>query len=183
MNDSTHQDVFDWVVAAQNGSSDAFRHLHGRFVALVHGVLLSRFRPTIAEELTQECFLIAFRKLRQLRDPSKFGPWIVAIARRVDAIDERRYHVAAESEDIVDPRISPEATIDAQRILDVIRSLPQAYRETLVLRLVEGMSAIEIAEATGLTPESVRVNLHRGMRKLRDVLAIDSEMMGASAHD
>lgn len=102
MNDSTHQDVLDWVIAAQNGSTEAFRHLHRRFVSSVHGVLLSRFRPSVAEELTQECFLIAFRKLKQLRDPRKFGPWIVAIARRVDAVDERHHYVAVGSEEIVD---------------------------------------------------------------------------------
>ena len=183
MNDSTHQDVFDWVIAAQNGSSDAFSHLHRRFVATVHGVLLSRFRPAIAEELTQECFLIAYRKLRQLREPKKFGPWIVAIARRVDAIEERHHHVELESEDILDLHVRPDATVDAMRVLEVIQSLPQAYRETLVLRLVEGMDAFEIAESTGLTPESVRVNLHRGIRKLRHAMAVDLEIVGASAHD
>jgi RNA polymerase sigma-70 factor (ECF subfamily) len=52
----------------------------------------------------------------------------------------------------------------------VIRRLPEAYRDTLMLRLVEGMSGAEIAERTGLTPGSVRVNLHRGMQLLRDAL-------------
>ena len=52
----------------------------------------------------------------------------------------------------------------------MIRSLPEAYRETLVLRLVEGMTGPEIAERTGLTPASVRVNLHRGMKMLREKL-------------
>ena len=59
------------------------------------------------------------------------------------------------------------AGLDAEAALEAIRSLPDAYRETLVLRLVEGMSGPEIAVRTGLTPASVRVNLHRGM-KLRD---------------
>ena len=54
--------------------------------------------------------------------------------------------------------------------LETIRSLPEAYRETLVLRLVEGMTGPEIATRTGLTPASVRVNLHRGMRMLRERL-------------
>ena len=53
-----------------------------------------------------------------------------------------------------------------------IRSMPEAYRETLVLRLVEGMTGIEIAERTGLKPESVRVNLHRGMELLRKTLGV-----------
>jgi RNA polymerase sigma-70 factor (ECF subfamily) len=61
---------------------------------------------------------------------------------------------------------------EAREILSAIRSLPEAYRETLVLRLVEGMTGPEIAGQTGLTPESVRVNLHRGMKLLRSKLGI-----------
>jgi RNA polymerase sigma-70 factor, ECF subfamily len=172
----SNEDTAFWVLAAQRGSPDAFRHLHRKFVAVVHGVLLSRFRPTIAEELTQECFLIAFRKLSQVREPAKFGPWIVAIARRIDAADERRHHSANEHEEIADQGASPDAAIDAGTVLRAIGTLPDAYRETLVLRLVEGMRGAEIAAATGLTPESVRVNLHRGMRLLRDALGIEIDI-------
>jgi len=171
LNDTTNEDVARWVAEAQRGSSDAFRLLHRRFVALVHGVLLSRFRRTIAEELTQECFLIAFRKLSQLREPGKFGPWIVAIARRMHAVDDHRSF--DEEHDHADTAASPDAIVDAAKVLSAIRALPEAYRETLVLRLVEGMSGQEIAVATGLTPDSVRVNLHRGMQQLRSALAID----------
>ena len=55
-------------------------------------------------------------------------------------------------------------------VLAAIRRLPEAYRETLVLRLVEGLTGPEIAERTGLQPGSVRVNLHRGMQMLREAL-------------
>jgi RNA polymerase sigma-70 factor (ECF subfamily) len=58
----------------------------------------------------------------------------------------------------------------AAEILELIRNLPEAYRETLVLRLVEGMTGPEIAVRTGLTAASVRVNLHRGMKLLREKL-------------
>ena len=54
--------------------------------------------------------------------------------------------------------------------LALIRTLPEAYRETLVLRLSEGLTGPEIAQRTGLTPASVRVNLHRGMKLLREKL-------------
>lgn len=60
---------------------------------------------------------------------------------------------------------------EAARALEAIRALPQAYRETLMLRLVEGMSGPEISARTGLTPGSVRVNLHRGMQMLRGALS------------
>jgi RNA polymerase sigma-70 factor (ECF subfamily) len=59
---------------------------------------------------------------------------------------------------------------DGAAILGMIRGLPEAYRETLILRLVEGLTGPEIAERTGLTPGSVRVNLHRGMHMLREKL-------------
>jgi RNA polymerase sigma-70 factor (ECF subfamily) len=59
---------------------------------------------------------------------------------------------------------------EASEVLEIIRALPEAYRETLVLRLVEGMTGPEIAERTGLRPGSVRVNLHRGMALLRQRL-------------
>ena len=62
---------------------------------------------------------------------------------------------------------------EANEILDAIRSLPETYSETLILRLVEGMTGSEISEKTGLTPDSVRVNLHRGMKLLRQKLGIE----------
>jgi RNA polymerase sigma-70 factor, ECF subfamily len=65
---------------------------------------------------------------------------------------------------------SPEAQAAANEALAAIRRLPEAYRETLVLRLVQGLTGPEIAVVTGLTPDSVRVNLHRGMQLLRDAL-------------
>ena len=55
-------------------------------------------------------------------------------------------------------------------VLAVIRTLPEAYREPLILRLVEGMTGPEIATRTGLTHGSVRVNLYRGMQLLREKL-------------
>ena len=56
---------------------------------------------------------------------------------------------------------------EAEVALEAIRRLPEAYRETLMLRLVEGMTGPEIAARTNLTPDSVRVNLCRGMKLLR----------------
>ena len=66
----------------------------------------------------------------------------------------------------------PDLVVEAHRALAAIRALPEAYRETLVLRLVEGLSGPEIAAVTGLTPDSVRVNLHRGFRLLRERLGV-----------
>ena len=55
----------------------------------------------------------------------------------------------------------------------MILRMPLTYKETLVLRLIEGMTGPEIAEQTGMTPDSVRVNLHRGMKLLRKELGVE----------
>src|SRR5207247_192353 len=59
---------------------------------------------------------------------------------------------------------------EARRALAALRGLPDTYRETMIMRLVEGMTGPEIALRTGMTPDSVRVHLHRGMQLLRERL-------------
>ncbi len=83
----------------------------------------------------------------------------------------------ANMEDMVETP-SQNNELHAATILNAIRSLPDAYRETLVLRLVEGMTGPEIAALTGLTHGSVRVNLHRGMQQLRVILGILPDQAG-----
>jgi RNA polymerase sigma-70 factor, ECF subfamily len=91
---------------------------------------------------------------------------------RNNAAEFYRYRkLTEELPETLEHHDSPQA--EAKEILAAIRSLPEAYRETLVLRLVEGMTGLEISEQTGLTPLSVRVNLHRGMKLLRQKLGIE----------
>ena len=159
------------VVAARDGDRDAFGRLYARYAPMVHGLLLARAPRREVEDLVHDVFLQALRRLSSLRDPERFGPWLATIARN-RAADYHRRPSTPETIDLPDELpggAKPEA--EALAALAVIRSLPEAYRETLVLRLVEGMSGPEIADRTGLTPGSVRVNLHRGMRMLREALS------------
>ena len=156
------------VKAALEGDRDGFGRLYGLYAPLVHGILLARVPRTEVDDLVQDIFLHAFKKLHTLRDSAAFGPWIAMIARN-RAIDfHRRTRATVEITDEL--RGSEKQQSKAAEILELIRSLPDAYRETLVLRLVEGMTGPEIAERTGLTAASVRVNLHRGMKLLREKL-------------
>ncbi len=120
--------------------------------------------------MVHDVFLQALERLPTLRDPAAFGPWILAIARnRATDHHRRRREEGGLSEDLPAP---PSHEDEAVRVLELIRSLPDAYRETLVLRLVEGMSGPEISERTGLKAGSVRVNLYRGMQRLREKLNV-----------
>ena len=156
------------VKAALDGDRDGFGRLYDLYAPLVHGILLARVPRAEVDDLVQDIFLHAFKKLHTLRDSAAFGPWIAMITRN-RAIDfHRRSRATVEITD--DLRGSDKQQSKAAEILELIRGLPDAYRETLVLRLVEGMTGPEIAERTGLTAASVRVNLHRGMKLLREKL-------------
>ena len=161
----------DMVAKARNGDRRAFGVLHARYAALVHGILLARVPRHEVEDLAQDVFLSALRRLDSLRDDAAFGPWLATIARNRATDFHRSKRTDEELHENVSTTDPPR--LEAQRVLDAIQSLPEAYRETLVLRLVEEMTGPEIAEQTGLTPGSVRVNLHRGMKMLRQRLGIE----------
>lgn len=156
------------AVRAAAGDTAAFTALHARYARVVHAVLLARLPPQEADELVQEVFLRGWQRLAELRDPGAVGGWLMRIARNLaaDRLRGRRTEVELPA-DLASPYVPHR---EAREVLDAVRALPEAYRETLLMRLVEGMTGPEIAERTGLTPGSVRVNLHRGMALLRERL-------------
>src|ERR1051326_7530632 len=156
------------VRAVLDGDRDSFTRLYDLYAPLVHGILLARVPRVEVDDLVQDIFLHAFKKLHTLRDSAAFGPWIAMIARNRAVDFHRRSRETVEIND--DLRGSEAHESRANEILELIRSLPEAYRETLVLRLVGGMTGPGIATRTGVTAASVRVNLHRGMKLLREKL-------------
>lgn len=159
------------VEAVRRGDRDAFGRLYDLYGPMVHGILLARVPYDEVDDLVQDVFLLAFKRLNTLREAGAFGGWLAMITRN-RAVDFHRRKRETEElpENLARPR---SADPEAAEALRLIRTLPDAYRETLVLRLVEGMTGPEIAERTGLTPASVRVNLHRGMKQLREKMGME----------
>ena len=155
------------VEAVRRGDREAFGQLYKNYAPMVHGILLTRVPYNEVQDLMQDVFLLALKNLDTLRDGGAFGGWLAMIARN-HALNFRRRPLPAEE---LTEEIAREDTFEtkAREILSMIQSLPEAYHETLVLRLVEGMSGAEIAQRTGLKADSVRVNLHRGMKLLREM--------------
>lgn len=158
------------VEAARSGDRAAFARLYERFGPMVHAVLLSRLDPADAEDLTQEVFLKAMRRLGSLREPEAVGGWLMVLARNRAAsfirwrVRLRRLKLAQGP---APARTNTKGGLDAGEVLAAIRRLPESYRETLLMRLVGQLSGPEIAARTGLSHGSVRVNLTRGMKLLR----------------
>ena len=160
--------LVDTIRAAAAGDRDAFGALYADYVRMIHAILLGRVPRGDVDDLVQDVFITAYTRLRQLREPAAFGGWLATIARNraTDHLRQTREQVELPDE------LPGGAAIESETmaVLDAIRKLPEAYRETLLMRLVEGMTGNEIAERSGLTPASVRVNLHRGMKLLREKL-------------
>jgi RNA polymerase sigma-70 factor (ECF subfamily) len=158
------------VARVKAGDREAFGDLYGRFAGMVHGILLARVPRPEVDDLAQDVFLSAYKNLGSLRNSNAFGPWLAMITRNRAMEFYRRERKTEELPDEIPVRASKAA--EASEVLAIIRTLPDAYKETLVLRLVEGMTGPEIAERTGLKADSVRVNLHRGMKLLREKLGL-----------
>jgi len=165
------------VGAAQRGDRVAFGTLYQRYARMVHGVLLAKVPIDDVDDMVQDVFLIALKRLTTLREAGSFGPWLAAIARNRANDHYRRFvpedQLPEDDSAAPDARAKPRCVgATATEVLEAVQSLTEAYREPLILRLVEGMTGPEIAARTGLTPGSVRVNLHRGMQQLRAKLSV-----------
>lgn len=163
------------VLAARAGDRAAFRELFEQFAPLVHAVALGIVDQHEAEDVTQDVFLTAWRRLGELRQPQTCGAWLATMARnRARRVAGRTTSTRVqtgvepaqlETRDRSDSR--PDPHLETTRLLAHLRALPEAYREALTLRLVEQRSGPEIAALLGRPEGSVRVNLFRGMKLLR----------------
>jgi RNA polymerase sigma-70 factor, ECF subfamily len=122
--------------------------------------------------------LLAWTRLAQLDDAQVFASWLGTIARHRAVDFYRKAHPTEQlDERMPDSRTMTSSDLaEVNTVLAAIRALPEAYQETLLMRLCEGMSGPEIAELTGLEPGSVRINLHRGMKLLRERLGVETKV-------
>lgn len=165
------------VPRAQRGDAAARDAVYAAFAPVVHAIVLGRVGSAHVADVTQEVFCSVFASLKNLRDPEALPGFVCAAARNAafDVLRRRqRTPAASPIDDVAATEPSPAQRAEqrdlADRVLGCIRELPEAYREPLLLRLVGGLSGQEIADRTGLTHGSVRVNLTRGMAMLRPLL-------------
>jgi RNA polymerase sigma-70 factor (ECF subfamily) len=119
------------------GDRGAFAALYDRYARLVRAVVLDAARdPATVQDLTQECFLRAFHKLPSLREPGRFRPWLVGIARQVACEHRRRRTTVALDHDVPSPLDEAARWANADEIEHVLRlvaRLPE--QERLAVRL------------------------------------------------
>ncbi len=170
------------VRLAQTGDQAAFEELVRRTSRLVFARLyLETGDRHWAEDLLQETWMLAHRSLYQLHDAGSLRSWLVSIAQNVLAESVRRQgrrkrtpppraepHVLDEV-----PSTQPTPAQDAERadthdrLLAVLRSLPEEYREPLTLRYIAGADYEMIETQLGLSNGALRGLLYRGLKILR----------------
>jgi RNA polymerase sigma-70 factor (ECF subfamily) len=176
------------VPRSQAGDRAAFEQLVRRTARLVYArAFLDTGDRHRAEDVVQETFLLAWRRIGQVAEPTGFRGWLMTVTRTVAADMRRREsrkkrsgRRAAQSDDAAfDVPGDAPAPIDAleqreqrDRLLRMLQRLPDEYSLPITLRYIAGADYETIGRQLGLSNGSLRGLLNRGMAKLREAMGV-----------
>lgn len=128
-----------------------------------------------AEDIIQESFVEAFRKLETFRYESSFGAWIKRIVVnksinylklnriKTHSMEEHSFHIAEEE-------IVVHEEVDIQKVRKAIAELPDGFKQILTLYLIEGYDHVEIGEIMGIATSTSKSQYHRAKKKLIEII-------------
>jgi RNA polymerase sigma-70 factor (ECF subfamily) len=171
---------------AQQGNAAAFEHLYHRYSARVSSICLRIVKNhSEAEDLTQEVFLLLFRKIHTFRGESKFSTWLhrLTVNLVLMGFRKKRYPVVSLDEtvefdeedtkplvELGEPDIRLSGIVDKMNLRRAIEQLPAGYREMFVLHDVEGYEHHEIARILGCSTGNSKSQLYKARLRLRELL-------------
>ncbi len=179
------------VARILSGRPDQFGSLVERHIRAAHAVAYARLgNAADAEDAVQEAFVRAYERLGSLRDPSRFGAWLLTIARheaaRVAAKRNRTVvSLSGDSSDLSEPAIDPNPGQHELNALlrEHVMRLPESSREVLLLHYFAGHSARDIAELLDLRRAAVLKRLQRAREALAETMLRDLEVGRPSSED
>ncbi|NIP24954.1 MAG: sigma-70 family RNA polymerase sigma factor, partial [Phycisphaerae bacterium] len=168
----------------QKGNSQAFGVIVAKYQELVCAITFSGVTDfQESEELAHQTFVNAWKNLSQLKDLSRFRPWLCTIARNNirNFLNKNQRDIIAKSKAMenINDTASDEAgplesaiTKEHQELVsDAIRRIPEQYREPLVLYYRRQQSIKQVALALDLSREAVKQRLHRGREMIKEQLS------------
>jgi RNA polymerase sigma-70 factor (ECF subfamily) len=175
------------IELGQKGDVEAFESLYKAFAQKVLNYL---FRMTgsreEAEDLAQDTFILAFRKLATLKDPLRFQSWLFRIAQNnvyqryrgkkpiLESIDEEDADELSGLQRLATPRLGPQESVLSDELEEVIlravASLPEKYKTVFVLSAIQKLSYNEISDIVGRSLASVKSDIHRARVTVRDTI-------------
>lgn len=176
-----HREIWALVEAAQRGDAGAFGQLYDRYVDSVFRYVLFRVGDkTLAEDVTSETFLRAFRRIGSLTYQGRdVGAWFVTIARNLvlDHVKSSRFRLevaTADPDDANNPQAGPEHQVITQlthtELLRCVAQLGDDQRECIVLRFLQGLSVAETAAIMHRNEGAIKALQHRAVRRLAQLL-------------
>lgn len=175
------RDAWDLVGAAQQGDADAFGELYDRYVDTVFRYVLFRVGDrTLAEDVTSETFLRAFRRITSISYQGRdVGAWFVTIARNLvlDHVKSSRFRLEVSTPEPDEGQLAepgPESQVLTRlthsELLACVQQLGDDQRECVILRFLQGFSVAETAAAMGRNEGAVKALQHRAVRRLAQLL-------------
>jgi RNA polymerase sigma-70 factor (ECF subfamily) len=175
------------VRRSKQGDRDAFAKVYEQCAPAVHGLLRASLPREHCEDLHQEVFVTAWTQLDRFDARQSFPPWVYGIARNLLRQRFRELARRRSSSVAIDELPAPaeagaggplggarsSGRARAEYALRQLHTLPEAERELLGLRIIEGLSAQAIAELIQSTPGSVRV--HRALQRQRRLCQEEQE--------
>ena len=172
------------MVAAQGGQSEAYKQLLRELDAWLRRYYARRLPPAAAEDATQEA-LLAIHAKRDAYSPSRpVGPWAAAIARHewIDQVrDASRFAACSLHEGIAIENLG-ELAINAIAVDELLRQLKPSQARVIRLVKLQDVSIEDASGATGQSTALVKVNIHRGLKKLAALVAGDAVTPARATH-
>jgi RNA polymerase sigma factor (sigma-70 family) len=162
------------IEAARGGDADALVSLIAIAQPDIRRYAARNCRAADIDDAVQETLLLLYRRVGTLRAVTSFSAWLFAVARRACLRLLRRSVGMADASADVEMRLAHLAPEDIRIDLSrAIQSLPDHYREVILLRDIEELSIDEIAGVLALTRESVKARIHRARLMIREYLIRD----------
>lgn len=161
------------VRLARNGDRQAFAELVSRRQAWIRSLMRrSCGDMALADDLSQQVFLQAWKALPGLNDPARFGPWLKRVAVNVWLQHRRRNDPVRDADELRDqPSASDEPARIAMDLDGALATLAHDARLCIVLAYHDGMTHEEIARLTDIPVGTVKSHIRRGTLRLREQLA------------
>ncbi|MBA3500306.1 MAG: RNA polymerase sigma factor, partial [Deltaproteobacteria bacterium] len=165
------------IDASRNGDRTAFAQIIERYHRAVYAVSFSSVRDrTLADDITQDTFVTAWRRFADLRDATKLPAWLCGIARNLgrDARKRIRRETVGDLVEPIDSMTPYEALSEAEseRLVAVaLGQIPDVYREPLVLYYYEERSVDDVARSLGISAATTNKRLSRGRQYLAERVA------------
>ena len=169
-----HQSVID---ACKNNDAKAQMQLYDLYCDAMYTVALRYVKDSFtAEDVMQEAFIKAFKKIDSYKEGVAFGAWLkrIVINQSIDYLKKRKLELVSINEEITtvadDDNWNVASTISYQDIVNCIQQLKEKYRVVLTLFLLEGYDHGEISQILGISEVSSRTHLLRGKRQVQEQL-------------